>query len=233
MSCAIIMETVELNHPLLVCPGAAALIGPSGSGKTSTLAQILLNISSVFVEPAPENIVYCHSHEPEALLYNVKNIHFHEGPPLQSDIDEWISKYSHKCWALILDDMQSEFVNSDIAEKLLSRLTHHHNCFLFMIGHTLFAKGKHARLVSLNFHYYILTRSCRDMAQITTFGYQILGAGQGKKFLAAYLDATDLKPNGHAGYLFVNVHPRLSNRQQMLFTNILPSEAPLVMYKTA
>ena len=152
---------------------------------------------------------------------------------MQSDIDAWINKYSHTYWCIILDDMQNEFVNSDISERLLSRLISHHRCFLFLLGHTLFPKGKHARLVSLNFHYYILTRSCRDTAQISTFGYQILGVGQGKTFLAAYLDATDLKPNGRVGYLFVNVHPRHANRQQRLFTNILPSEAPLVIYKTA
>ncbi len=227
------MESIDIQYPLMHCPGAAAVIGPSNSGKSTKVAQILLNLSSTFAAPIPQNIVYCHSHEPEAVFYTIENIHFHEGMPLQSDIDNWISKYSDKGFIIVLEDMQAEFLDSDIAEKLLSRLVHHHNCFLFMIGHTLFSKGRHARIVSLNFHYYILLRTCRDLNQLVVFGSQLFGSGQGKKFLSAYLDATDISPSGRAGYLFVNVHPRLSHRNQMLYSNILPSEAPLVLYKTA
>ncbi len=227
------MDTTEIVYPLLNVPGACAVTGVTFSGKTTLISQILLNKDLTFNEPTPKHIVYCHMNAPDAILHTIVDIHFHQGVPLESDIEHWIAEYSSQPWVLVFEDMQTDFLNSDIADKLLTRLTHHHNCFVFLVGHTLFSRGKNARLVSLNVHYFILTRSCRDVQQLMTFGTQLLGAGQGRKFLEACLDATELRTNQTPSYLFVNVHPLYCKRGQMLFTNILPSEAPLVLYKTA
>ncbi len=226
------MEPIDLRYPLLVSPGACFIGGPSHSGKSTIIAQILLNKDVMFNEPTPKEIVYCHMSEPDNIFYRIPDIHFHQGVPAETDIDTWISQYSKHPWILILDDMLTDFANSDIADKLLSRITHHHNCYLFLVGHTLFSKGKSSRLISLNCHSFILTRSCRDYSQLTTFGRQLLGTGQGKKFLEAYLDATEIRLDNRPSYLFVNVHPICSKRNYMLFTNIFPEEAPVILYKT-
>ncbi len=125
-----------------------------------------------------------------------------------------------------------DFYNSDISAQLVSRLVHHHNCFLVVISHTLFSGGRNARLASLNYHYFILTQSCRDTQQISRFGIQLFGKGYSTQFLQLYQDATDIRPSQRAGYLLMNIHPLYCRKSQMLFTNIFDDDGePLILYR--
>ena len=65
----------------------------------------------------------------------------------------------------------------------------------------------------------------------TRFGTQIWGAGSGRAFLLAMIDATDKKPSGQVGHMFVTVHPIHSIRGSQCFTNIISIYGPLIMYR--
>ncbi len=225
------METDEIIYPLFQCPGSLLLNGPSFSGKSSLVCRILLHRDRLFSKKF-QNIIYCYAETPGVVGDTIDNIHLHHGLPTQEVLDSWLDTYGEAPWVLILDDMSIDFYNSDISAQLLSRLVHHHSCFLMVVSHSLFGGGRNARLASLNYHYFILTRNCRDTQQISRFGLQLFGKGYAKQFLQIYQDATDIRPSQRAGYLFVHAHPLYSQKSQMLYTNIFDEDGePLVLYR--
>ncbi len=225
------METVDLPYPMFQCPGSLLINGPSMSGKTGILCRLLIHRDLLFTKRF-QNIIYCYTESPGVVSNIDAKIHLHNGLPDQDTLNEWIDSFDNEPWVLAMDDMSSDFYNSDISAQLLSRLVHHHNCFLIIISHSLFGGGKHARLASLNFHYFILTRSCRDTLQIGRFGIQILGKGHSNQFLQIYQDATDLRTSQRPGYLVIDIHPRFGHKTRMLFTNIFNEDGePLVLYR--
>ncbi len=224
------MLVEDVSYPLFQCPGSLLISGPSHSGKTVCISQILLDKEKLFSQQ-PKHIIYCHSEEPDNFLNQIPDLIFHQGAPTEEDVGNWIRDFRDDIWVLVLDDLHSEFFNSDISVKLLSKFVHHHNCFIVVVSHALFGHGKHARFSSLNFHYFMLTRTCRDLGVISRFGVQLFGKGHSSQFLQVYLDATDLKPNGRVGYLLINCHPICGHRNRMLYTNIFSDEEPLVLYR--
>lgn len=224
------MDSIELYTPLLYFPGSLAIIGASHSGKTSLLVRIIKYKDQVFTKP-PKTVVYCHAENTTGVFGENSGIVFHKGLPSQEVLESWIESYSPEGWLLCLDDLSNEFYSDDLSHQLLSRLCHHNSCYLITIGHNLFASGKYARFASLQYHGFLLCRNCRDLNQYQTFGRQILGTGRGRKFLEAFMDATELGPDSRAGYLFVNLHPLYSNREMICFKNILPDDPPLIGYK--
>ena len=225
------MDTEDLIYPIFQCPGSLLINGPSHSGKTSIVCRLIIHIESLFSKQF-EDIIYCYTESPGVVAKIDSKIHLHSGLPDQDTLNEWIDSFDNKPWFLIMDDMSTDFYNSDISAQLLSRLIHHHNCFLAVISHSLFGGGKNARLASLNFHYFMFTRSCRDTQQISRFGVQIFGKGHSTQFLQIYQDATDLRPSQRPGYLLVHLHPRFSHKSRMLFTNIFNEDGePLILYR--
>ena len=84
---------------------------------------------------------------------------------------------------------------------------------------------------SLNFHYFLLTRSVRDYEVYQRFGRQVMSGKRGNQFVKAFIDATEVQPSGAPGYLLVQTHPLYSRRDAVLFSHIMPDEAPLVLYR--
>ncbi len=227
------MQTVDIAYPLFKTPGSLLICGPSFSGKSTLLARIFKNKNTLFTDPKPAVIIYCFSEQPSDIFKDINNLILHEGLPTEDTINQWIAQFGKTTWLLAFDDMQDIFYESNISKNLLTKLCHHHNCYCIVLGHNLFAQGKYARTVSLNFHYFILTRNCRDINQISHFGYQVFGKGFARKFLNVYLDATEIQPNHRPGYLLITSHPLLSQRNYRLFTHIFEDnlDGPLMVYK--
>ena len=230
------MEHTELKYPLFTCPGSLGLVGQSFSGKSSCLARIFKYKEALFGPVVPKNIVYCYSFEPpEKLFEGVDNIIYHEGLPDLELINTWVEKYSTdgNCFILAFDDLSAELFSSPISEQLLTRITHHGNIFTILVMHSLHPKGKFARISTLNLHGIILLPTCRELQSIVTFGTGVFGKGKGNFFLHVFLDATQPQyfNGGRGGYLYISLHPRLTKRDEMLFTSIFPDETPLILYK--
>lgn len=224
------METIDLYMPLLCFPGSLAIIGASHSGKSSLLARIIKFKNEMFTR-IPKTVVYCHAENTVDIFDDLTDIVFHKGLPTQEMLEAWIESYSPDGWVLCLDDLSSEFYDDALSYQMLSRLCHHNSCYLIVVGHNLFPKGKHARFANLNYHGYLITRSCRDLNQFQVFGRQIWGPQMGKKFLEVVMNATELGPDSRAGYLFVNLHPIHSKRNMMCYTSIFPDDPVLIGYK--
>lgn len=224
------MESVELRMPLFELPGSCCISGASFSGKSTILYKIIQNKKVLFTQN-PEVVIYCYHHHPGNELDGVDNLILHMGLPEAEILDTWVQTYGNKPWLLCFDDMQNEFNSSDISRTLMTRLVHHSNLYVICVSHKLFTNDRHSRINSLNFHSFLLTRNCRDLSTFSHFSQQILGPGHSSKFLSIYLDATALKPS-HVGYLYVYLHPLYASRNSnMLWTNILPGEEPMILYK--
>ena len=223
------MEAVQIRYPLFELPGSLQITGASFSGKSTILFSILKNRKALFTK-YPETVIYCYVHHPGKALDGVENLVMHYGLPDIETLEGWVDSYSEKPWILALDDMSSDFYSSEISRMLMTRLVHHASVYLIVVGHRIFSGDRHARLASLNFHGFIFTRNVRDVESYGHFARQVLGAGYSKKFVNCYLDATQLKP-GRIGYLYVSLHPLYSSRNFMLWTNVLPEESPLILYR--
>ena len=223
-------ETIELYSPILPYPGSMTIVGATFSGKTTLLTKIIKYKKELFSK-VPKTVVYCYGEHPGDLLREFDDVVYHKGLPSQETLDDWIALYENDGWILCFDDLSTEFYSNKSSENLISRVVHHSRLYLIIIGHNLFSNGKHARFASLNYHSFLLTRSCRDLNQFAILGRQLFGVGKGQKFVQCYIDATELRPNQRPGYLFVNTHPIYSSREGMLFTNIFPDEYPQILYK--
>ena len=224
------METANIHFPLLHLPGNLGLFGASFSGKTSILCKLIKYKEQLFTKP-PKHIVYCSAEEPGPLFNDLQDITFYRGLPDQATLDIWISMYEQDGWCLIFDDLSEQLFSSSSSQEVITRMGHHHQCFIIVVGHCLLNQGPRARLASLNFHYFILTRTVRDVQTISRFGSQVMGNKNGKYFLEAFLDATEIRPDGSLGYILVTTHPIFSRRDMLLYSHIMPDDGPLVVYK--
>lgn len=223
------VRSINIIEPLFKCPGNCYITGPSFSSKTTVLTKIIQEKDRLF-SPIPLHVVYCHAEKIDAGLQTLSDIEFYRGFPNQEDIDLWVAQYSNQAWMLCFDDLQTDFFNNELGYQLLSRLSHHNNISVFVVGHSLFGGGKFARQISLNFHYFILTRSVRGIDSVSRFGQQLLGKNGGRHLLDIFLDATKVTEKRRLMYLFISAHPLFSQKDKMFYTNIFSSEQPLVLY---
>ena len=227
-------EIIELPDHIFPALCTISICGPSGSGKTSFVMDILRHRQELFSQPV-EGVIYCYSEmqeifkEPPGEGGNVK---FHFGLPNQDELIAYIDSFKGKFFLLIVDDMMSELSKSSIFQDCSTKLSHHRNFSLISIAQNIFPHGKSARTQSLNSHFYVLTRTCRDLRQISTLGSQLF-PGKASDFLEIYKDAVDKPLYRNTPALVVNCHPLSTNRNCQLLANIFsPLEGrAMVLYR--
>ena len=229
------VECVDLSYPLINHPTTLQLIGPSFSGKTTILKRLLKYRQDIFSEDF-NHIIYCYGESTSNFEKDIPEAQLHKGLPTQEELEGWIALYSHSPWIICIDDLGQEFHNSQIGSDICTKLSHHFNVSVILISHSLYQAGTKAgssRLISLNMHNFIFTRSLRDLGVYANFGRQCLGNGCGSAFVQSFLDATEPRDDiEKPGYLLATLHPLYSTRGLLLFTNIFRDEKPLVGYKT-
>lgn len=224
------MEPVYLRRPFEV-PASLQICGCSFSGKSTILYKLIKESETLFTRP-PRTIIYCYAHPPpEGALDNVPNLIKHHGFPEKETIEQWITDYSSSEWMLASDDLSHNFFDSDISRILMTRVVHHSNLFFCLTTHRLFSTEKNARLSSLNFHYYILTPSKRDISSYGRLSTQLNGAGTSRAFQDMFLDSTEIKDGHKPGYLYINIHPIFGIEKYKYMTNIFSDEYPLTVYR--
>ena len=228
------MEIVETPGFLFLSSSSLFIAGPSGSGKTQLLTHILKQRNEFYSEKS-ECVVVCYR-EWQKLYDGLKEdpeIDFFYGLPSEDDINKFIQRCGENEYlTLVLDDLMSEVSNSDIVEKLTVHIVHHRKVNLIYLAQNLFYKGKHSRSQSLNFHYFILLNSRRDVRQVVNLGSQMF-PGRAKQFREIYEDCMNNPLSTYAPpHLFVNVHPR-GLREFQLQSNLFPlnDDTPRVVYR--
>jgi hypothetical protein len=226
-------DIIELPDFIFPAPSTVSICGPTGSGKSSFVMKILEHRQKIFSQKV-EGVIYCYT-EMEKSFVNPPGgpVKFHYGLPTQAELMEYIDSFKGKFFLLIVDDMMSEIGESSIFQDCSTKLSHHRNFSYISVCQNIFSPGKKARAQSINSHFYILTRTCRDLRQISTLGSQLF-PGKGSKFLDIYRDAVDnplYKDSIPA--LVVNCHPFATNRNCQLLSSIFsPIEGGMmVLYR--
>ncbi len=195
--------------------------------------DILRYRQHIFSQPV-NGVIYCYSEMQEAFNNPPGGpVKFHYGLPSREELDAYIENFGGQFFILIVDDMMSELSESTVFQDCSTKLSHHKNFSFISISQNIFNQGKSARTQSLNSHFYLLTRTCRDLKQISTLGGQLF-PGSGSKFLEIYRDAVDNPHSrGHTPALLVNCHPLSTNRDSQLMANVFaPLEGgSMVLYR--
>ena len=204
------------------------------AGKTKWLKRLIQYRETVFSEKF-QHIIYCFGETSGDMHETHPDVELFKGLPSEDQLGSWIAMYKHQPWLLILDDLSTNFHNSSMGGDICTRLSHHYNCSLVNLSHTIFQSGSssgRSRIVSLNMHHFLLLPTNRDLSTISHFGRQVMGNGFGNAFVDCFLDATERRDDSkRPTYLLVTLHPLYSNRQCLLFSKILPDEAPMIAYK--
>ena len=205
-------------------PTSILVCGPTNCGKTEFVKKLLENAEIMFKEP-PSYILYCYASVWQSkfseMLKTIKNIHFQEGLPTETDLMSL--RKDNKHFICVMDDLMSQCANNTSMEQLVCVGSHHFNMTIIYLVQNLFQKGRVMRTLSLNMHYFVLFKNYRDQLQIQTFGRQAFPQ-QLKYFIDAFDKATSSVPYG---YLVSDMNPH-SNKLYCLRTRIFPGEGTIV-----
>lgn len=173
------------------------IIGASGAGKTSLAVDLLINHEKVY-ERKPTNIYVFYQHFQPAYEQLKKRskipVHFINQLPDKDFIPQ------PESFILIDDFMEND--SPEIA-SYFTRFAHHYKTDIIMLSQNAFAKGASNRLISLNANYLCVFRPRRDVSQLSTLNYQLLGAGH-QRFLEDVYKS--LSRNGPYSYIFIDLN---------------------------
>ena len=225
------MEKIDLPNEIFPAPCTILLAGMTGSGKTHICFEILKYRQELFSQPV-KGVIYCYSEFQE--IFNKPpggEVTFHYGLPTAEELEAYIQRLKGEHGLIIFDDLMSEMARSSIGQDMYTKLSHHRNFSCLNIIQNIFVQGKAARNQTLNSHFFILTRTCRDLRQIAILGSQLF-PGKTKDFVEIYKDAVDnpLKRDVPP-YLLIGCHPFKTRRGCQLMTNIFPPNGNIVLYR--
>ena len=224
------MDTIDFNPKIFQAPSYITLAGPSGSAKT-TLALAMMHFKDeLFTQPVAGTVYFYSEMQDAFKRTDLGLVLWHHGMPTSEQIDSYIDRFKGQCFLMIFDDMFHEVGNSQLISEIATKRSHHHNFICCCISQNLYNKGPEARTQSLNSHYFWLTRSTRDLAQIGILGSQ-MNPGKGRRLLDIYQDAVDTTLNtDYPPHLLIACHP-FTDRSCQLLTNILPPNGVKILYR--
>ena len=176
------METVQFEERLFTPGSTITVAGPSGSGKTSICMGILRYRQQLFTEPVAGTVYFYSEMQPAYKNGDIGPVYWHQGVPTIEQLEGYISKFQGKFFLMCFDDLFGQLVDSDIARDITTKYTHHRNFTCLAITQNIFAQGRQARNQAVNSHFYILTRTTRELKQISMLGDQ-MQPGKGRRLL--------------------------------------------------
>ena len=202
-----------------------AVSGSTGSGKTYWVRKLLNNMTEMFENPKPVEILYCYGvnqelfHQMEQELAGI--IKFHSGLPKNDEIEQFAADARHRI--IVLDDLIAEVTKSQTMQDLFCQFCHHKHITVLFLTQNLFQQGKYARTIALNTHYIILMKSLRNRSQISYLGRQLFPENS-HIISEAYQDSMKQQ---QFPYLVIDMTPH-SKDMYRIRTNIFPGEYPII-----
>jgi hypothetical protein len=121
------------------------------------------------------------------MLVEISKIEFIKGLPT-------VSEQLNNC-LIIIDDLMTECIDNKEIVHLFTVGSHHRDISVIFLTQNINEKGKYARSISLNSHYFILINNRRDKGQIQYLGRQLFPGDQ-NFFMEVYEDSIS-KEHGH------------------------------------
>ena len=104
---------------------------------------------------------------------------------------------------IVIDDLMTECIDNKEIVHLFTVGSHHGDINVIFLTQNIYEKGKYARSISLNSHYFILFNNRRDKGQIQYTGRQLF-PGEQNFFMEFYEDSIS-KDHGH---LIIDLKPK-------------------------
>lgn len=208
-----------------ISPFTMLLIGMSNSGKSNYMRKLLEQPDKVFTEP-PSRILYfynIHQRLFDEMEQSVAKITFIQGLPSRSEIESWAVQEKHLM--LVFDDLYHELINSKDITDLTIMLCHHMNISCIMTSHNIFMSSKYSKTITTNIHY-ILLFTLQNRLQLSTLGTQLFcHKNKSRNFVHVY---DSVMQDNRFSPLIIDLSPQTENKQQMLRSNVLPGEFPII-----
>ena len=199
-----ILLPLEKHCSVIVC-------GASASGKTSFVVQCIRMRHEMFEPPhIPEKVYYFYGvHQPLFDdLEREEGVECIPGAPTVDMINDIAA--DGKCKMIILDDLMEQVANNHHLCKLFTEGCHHKKLCTFFLTQNLFFNGKHMKTVARNTHYFVFTKSPRNLSTVAALARQVFPT-KSKAILDAYNDATQ-EP---FGIFMLDLHPHASNKYRV------------------
>jgi hypothetical protein len=230
------MDNIVELSPLLFAPSTCIISGPSSSGKSSIIKSLLNNHKEVFTTPLTA-VLYCYGEDDDNFMSTLdqKLITPFKGMPSLSEVSDFISLYQGNHVLCCFDDLGNEFMANEDNYKLFTQISHHRNTSMFLVLHQIFYKSKISRLITLSTQFIILTRNYRDPSSVSYIGRQLF-PHKSHLLMKVYEDAME-SPSIHTHEeplpkaLLLSLHPLMTNRKYMLFSDFLPPGGSKVVYQ--
>jgi len=132
--------------------------------------------------------------ERQPVFNNYPQVHFEEGLPQLSD-----EAFDGGEPIMIVVNDHMSHVNQLVTD-IFTKISHHRNIIVLHLIQNLFHKNKYARTISLNSHYLVWFKNCRDAGQFALFAIQMYPTNW-KFAVEGYEDATSVL----YGYLLVDL----------------------------
>ena len=207
------------RQPVSIC-----ITGTTGAGKTSWIYKFLQNLSEMFENETPKQVLYCYGIFQELFTKMEKEfdfITFHEGIPNKETVFALTAPSM-----IILDDLCHLVCQSTDMELLFSQVSHHRNISVCLMKNNLFYQGKSARTISLNTNIYVLMKNPADLMQIRVLAKRVFPKNA-NHMIEAYDFATAM--NNGKGYLILDVSA-IPTIDIILKTDIFPGEE-MILFK--
>ena len=170
------MEVVEAPEYTFPTPCTITVAGPSGSGKTTLLINGIIEYRNELFGPAEvAGVLYFYAEDQpafDALLRDNEGgggmiIKFVKGLPSREDFEAMVDGFHGRHFLCVLDDLMAEMANSELGQDIFTKLSHHRMFSCINVQQNLFVQGRAARSQALNSQFYLLTRTCCDLKQIS------------------------------------------------------------------
>lgn len=197
-------------------PFTCVIAGPTQSGKTIFVRK-LLKAPHLYIDKAPEKIVWCYGVFDETQIDSIKNgskneIEFIEGLP---EMDMFSPNKQN---LLILDDLMGDAGKNREVADLFTKGCHHKNISVILILQNLFHNAPIMRDIHTSSNYLVIFKNPRDSAQISFLERQCFP--HWKKYLVqSYFHACS-RPHG---YLLIDLKQTTPNNRRLM-SGIFPPE---------
>ncbi len=200
--------------------------GGSSCGKSVFCMNIFKFHKDMFPGQNIENFIICYN-EWQDLYTTVReycpNVRYIHGLISREQLTE-LTKDRKGFTLILLDDLQSQLVSSELFLEGLISMSHHRRIHFVFTIHNIFHQGKYSRTLSLNTKYITLFINRRDRLQVQKLATQIMGKGGSKAIMEAY---DDVQRSQRYGYILIDLSPH-SNPKYMLRTSIFPGDVTKV-----
>ena len=194
-------------------PRNTIISGPTSSGKSYIMGNILYHAKSLFTPGPSKRILFYREDQPIYNFWIQQGILDEkcEGMPDRVDFLAQLADHRDGGGCLVFFDDFSSLIEQHKTDFIyyFTIACHHYNASMFLIIHSLFSPA--LRLLSLNTHRFILTKSPRDIGQVRTLASQAF-PGRTAFVIDSFEDSTAQK----YGFLILDFSPNSDTRLRVM-----------------